>query len=940
MDAPQSRRTYRFGLFEADSSSGELLRRGSRVKLQDQPFRLLIVLLEQAGAVVSREQLRQQLWPSDTYVEFDGSLNNTLKKLRSALGDTAENPTFIETLPKRGYRFIAPVTVLDTPRTSSQPDLAASSATSGVELTHRRARGNRRRAILLAVVFILIFAALVASYHRLELVRQRNQLLVQPQAKPRLSVAILGFNNASGRPQDAWLSTALSEMLSTELAQGEKLRVVSGEDVAQLRLVAPWTQTDTLGQETTARLGNSLSSDLLVLGSYTSVGRVDHRQLRLDVRLQESVSGNILTEIAEAGNEEDLFRLTSSVGNKLHQKLGMTGPTEVEQAGAMASLPSNAEAARFYALGLDRVRQFDAVAAKDLFEQAIKADPKFPLAHSMLARAWSQLGYEQKRKQEAKKALDLSANLPRADRMLVEGDYYESLPDHAKAASVYQALFALFPDSVEYGLQLASTQFASGHGSQATETLAQLRRLPRPASNDPRIDLVEARTITDKSAAVILVRNAVAKASAQGKKLVYAQARRDECMNLIYGDHPEQGTASCEDAYKVFLAAGNRLGAADALRLIGDEQGAEGHSEQAIATYQRVLAILQELGEEHTKTGAVLNNMAVDFANEGKLERAEQLYRQAKVHFEQAGDGFDVATTVGNIADILYLRGDLPAAAKLYEQDVKLETVLDPPDPSYAMYRLADLKLAQGRVKEAQPLAQQAVDILRPMKGGYQYLTSAMVVLGDALRAEGDLKSAGEQYQSALDIRKKMGEASLAAESQVSLADLALDENQPQQAEAVLHQAIPEFEKEQGDPDAISAYVVLSRALLMEGRLDEARSAAQHAATLVHSSSDPALRLSAAIQNARIEAAGKGNEASQRLGISAAEKQLRSAAMTAKGLGYYQLECEARLALGELEMKNDPALGRSQLAALKEEAGARGLQLIFREADRTLTGLP
>src|SRR5271169_3849329 len=107
----QPRRVYRFGLFEADAISGQLLRRGTRVKLQDQPFRLLVVLLGHAGEVVSREQLRQQLWPSDTYVEFDGSLNNTLKKLRSALGDSPENPTFIETIPKRGYRFIAPVAV-------------------------------------------------------------------------------------------------------------------------------------------------------------------------------------------------------------------------------------------------------------------------------------------------------------------------------------------------------------------------------------------------------------------------------------------------------------------------------------------------------------------------------------------------------------------------------------------------------------------------------------------------------------------------------------------------------------------------------------------------------------------------------------------------------------------------------------------------------------
>src|SRR5271169_422632 len=131
----QSKRVYRFGLFEAYANSGELLRRGTRVKLQDQPFRLLLVLLGHAGEVVSRDQLRQQLWPSDTYVEFDGSLNNTLKKLRSALGDSPENPSFIETIPKRGYRFIAPVAVesLGAEQATSSIDAAGGAAELSVD---------------------------------------------------------------------------------------------------------------------------------------------------------------------------------------------------------------------------------------------------------------------------------------------------------------------------------------------------------------------------------------------------------------------------------------------------------------------------------------------------------------------------------------------------------------------------------------------------------------------------------------------------------------------------------------------------------------------------------------------------------------------------------------------------------------------------------------
>src|SRR5215475_10165801 len=103
---------FRFGIFEVDSAGGNLTRSGARVKIQEQPFRLLLILLEHPGEIVTREELRQRLWPEGTYVDFDGSLNVILKRLRAAIGDDPDNPRFIETVPRRGYRFIAPVSVL------------------------------------------------------------------------------------------------------------------------------------------------------------------------------------------------------------------------------------------------------------------------------------------------------------------------------------------------------------------------------------------------------------------------------------------------------------------------------------------------------------------------------------------------------------------------------------------------------------------------------------------------------------------------------------------------------------------------------------------------------------------------------------------------------------------------------------------------------------
>jgi DNA-binding winged helix-turn-helix (wHTH) protein/tetratricopeptide (TPR) repeat protein len=932
-----SKRKYRFGLFESDSAKGELVRQGVRVRLQDQPFRLLTILLERAGEVVSREELRQNLWPADTYVEFDGSLNAALKRLRAALGDPADNPIFIETLPKRGYRFIAPVAVEEEPseaiKDKDQDKNAAPVEvlkTAPVEIPPPSSPESRNTKILVygAALGILLLAGLGWQVFRY---RSRS-VSKSPTAIPtavlvRKSVAVLAFHNASGRVQDDWLATAFSEMLSTELATGEKLRLVTGEEVANLRISSPWSQASTLSRETAARVGTALNSDVLVLGSYTAIGKADRGQLRLDVALQDVRTGEVLSQIAQTSSSDDLFRATSDIGARLRERLGVPAISDTEQAGVLASLPLDREAARFYSIGIAKLREFDALAAKDLLEQACKADPKFSLAHVMLAQAWNQLGYEQKRKEEAKKALDLSVDLPRFDQMQVEGDYYESLPDHEKAASIYRALFELFPDSVNYGLQLAAAQAAAGHASQALETVAQLRRLPQQASDDPRIDIAESRLITSKTDVLALLQSAVRKASAQGKKLVYARARINECMQLVYGEHPERATAPCEDAYNIYRAAGNGLGAAAALRLMADQQGGEGHIEQARVTYQRALKILEGMGE-HLDTAIILNNMAVGFTNEGNLDRGEQLYRQAKFHFEKVGDKRNSGTALGNIADIFYLRGNLPAAARTYEQAIEVTTSVDNGDPSYAMYRLADLQLAQGHVQDAHRLVTQAMDFLRSKNFD---LHGAMSELGDVLKAEGGLPGARQQYQAALDQRQTRGRALDVAESQATLGELALDEGRPDQAELLIRPAIAKFEQEKSDPDSASAYTVLSRALLMEGKLDEARISVQRAAQLSLASPDPGLKLPIAIQTARIEAVAS-QKVKGHAGLAAAAQQLRSVIASAKKLGYYQIECEARLALAEAELRTDPAAGISRLRILEKETHERGLALLSQKA--------
>jgi tetratricopeptide (TPR) repeat protein len=429
-----------------------------------------------------------------------------------------------------------------------------------------------------------------------------------------------------------------------------------------------------------------------------------------------------------------------------------------------------------------------------------------------------------------------------------------------------------------------------------------------------------------------LVQRAIRKSSERGQRLIYALARKEECTILNYGEHPDQALPSCEDAYNVFLAAGNKSAAADALRNIADTLGTLGRYQQSIETYGRAQNLLEGLGE-HNKIGAVLNNMANNFENIGNLDRAEKLFRAAQAEFEQAGDINNQITATENIADILYLRGNLSAADKLYQEALRTAAFIDINDP-YLLYRIADLDLTRGRVQDARRLAQQAVDDYQATQGAYQYLAAAMRDLGEVLEAQGDVTAARAQFEQSLAIAQKIGASVNAAVSQEELARLAIEENHPEQAEASLHGAIAEFEKEKSDPDSSSAYTLLSRALLMQGKFEEARKASQRGAELSLTSSGPALKLPAEIQQARVDAASAGNDKKR---VEAALGRLQAVITTANRLGYYKLECEARLALGELEVKTNSSLGQRHLKGLASETRSRGFEFLARQAETAMS---
>ena len=452
----------------------------SSIRLQDLPFRLLLMLVERPGELVTREEMRQRLWPENTFVEFDNSLGVAVRKIRESLNDQAEAPRYVATIPRRGYRFVAPVTVQAHEGPPPLPTVPGP--------TMPAPRPQRHYWLVAGSVLILITAALAFRFRaRPPVVEGDSSDRVVAPIHVRRAVAVLGFRNLSGRQEDAWLSPVFSEMLNTELGTHGDLRMVSGEDVNRAKSELPLTEDDSLSKATLQRLQTNPGADYVVLGSYTRMQADAEKRIRLDLRLQETADGETIAEEAITGSESSLFDLAAEAGQRLRQRLGLHPNSGADSSAARVALPSNQLAARLYTEGRAKLWAFDFLGARDLLVEAVAADPKFPLSHSALSEAWYHLGYLVKARAEAEQARQLAPPLSQEDRLLIEGQYWRAMQNWQRTVESYRALFRLFPDNLDYGLLLATAQIASASppGAADARHLAKTaghRRLRTPGS--------------------------------------------------------------------------------------------------------------------------------------------------------------------------------------------------------------------------------------------------------------------------------------------------------------------------------------------------------------------------------------------------------------------------------------------------------------------------
>jgi TolB-like protein/DNA-binding winged helix-turn-helix (wHTH) protein/Flp pilus assembly protein TadD len=379
---------FRFGPFEAKPRAQELSKNGTPLRLRGQPFAILELLLNRAGEVVTREEIRQKLWPADTFVDFEHGLNTSIKKLRQALCDSATEPRYIGTIPRLGYRFIAPVEATVEPKAKKPTGVETVAEEDSKHPVSQVGGGRPRLHLFLApAVLVLAAAALVfnmagARTRLFALFRSTKNasVAVASAPKPLPSIAVLPLQNLSNNSAEDYFADGMTDELTTDLAQFGSLRVISRTSAMHYKGAS----------KTAPEIGRELGVDTLIEGTVQRVGD----RVRIRVQLIDSASDRHLWARSYDHDLKDVLALQSSAARDIAEEV--EGKVVPPPANAPLNLhPVKPEAYEAYLKGryFWNKRTEDGLKKSiEYFEQAISQDPKFAAAYAGLADSYSILG--------------------------------------------------------------------------------------------------------------------------------------------------------------------------------------------------------------------------------------------------------------------------------------------------------------------------------------------------------------------------------------------------------------------------------------------------------------------------------------------------------------------------------------------------------------------
>ena len=473
MQTPLEARRIRFGPYEADLRSRELRKHGNKVRLQEQPFQVLAMLLERPGDLVTRDELRSRLWPQDTFVDFDVGLNTAIKRLRDALNERAGEPRYIETLPRRGYRFIAPVE--DVVPAPPKAVLSQIDAVPPLEPPPAENHAERRQFLRLLWVSGFAAAALLAVLLGLNVAGLRKTLARWPGEPHIRSIAVLPLENLTGDPSQEYFADGMTDALITDLAQIQALRVISRTSVMRYKGT----------HKPLAEIARDLNIDGVVEGSVARSGN----RLRITAQLIDVANDRHLWAENYERDLQDVLELQDEVARAIAGQVRAKVSPE-EQMRLQAARPVNPVAYDDYLKGRFFLNQWSDTGfrqAQQYFQQSIDLDPAYALAYLGLAETYGAMtitgrspALEGSLKAEnlAKKALEIDDTLAEAHTVLGLIKL-QSRCDRSGAEKEMSRAMALNPQST---LALDYHSYYLLEIGRADEAIAEKKRV---LENDP-----------------------------------------------------------------------------------------------------------------------------------------------------------------------------------------------------------------------------------------------------------------------------------------------------------------------------------------------------------------------------------------------------------------------------------------------------------------------
>jgi eukaryotic-like serine/threonine-protein kinase len=417
---------YRFGPFEVDTAAGELLKQGKRISLQEQPFRLLVVLLESPGEVVTRAEIQRRIWEDHTFVDFDSGLRVAVGKLRTALGDDAGNPRYIETIPKRGYRFLGPTTLGPTAQsTNSIIPIKVAEMNPPVAIVAAKPRRGRKWVVVGLLLGSLAAGAFFFFFHSKRVLTERD------------TVVLADFANSTGDPV---FDDTLREGMTVQLEQSPFLSLVSDERIDQTLAL--------MGQAPDARLTPAVARDVcertgsaaVLDGSIASLGS----QYVLGLRAVNCRTGEVLAEEqAQAAKKEEVLNALSRIASRFRARVGESLRTveNYDAPLAEATTPS-LEALKAYSAGWKVLYSTGSAAAMPFFKRAIEIDPNFAMAYASLGRVYGDIGETVISAESTTKAYQLRDRASDVEKFFITASYDTQVTGNLERAEQTCTLWA------------------------------------------------------------------------------------------------------------------------------------------------------------------------------------------------------------------------------------------------------------------------------------------------------------------------------------------------------------------------------------------------------------------------------------------------------------------------------------------------------------------